>query len=358
MEDLAQRELRALGASSLAQASDGLRLTHDDPYGLCREVRTVSALYRELRFAVPRPKALLGDEAVRRLVAVVKEVATSAGLGSFRFAAAGSSSAVFQRLAASLSGATGLRHDPVEGAMLLRVRPYRPPSGGAALGASAEPATGWHGHSGGWEVLVRLTGRPLSTRDWRVCNRPGGINATVAVAMNELLGHARGAYLNLMCGSGTLLAERAASGPVRRLVGVDIEQGAIDCARVNLEAAGVTDFELYRGDVTARLPGGSGPAAAPPGDWPQAVGGGFEELSSDAPWGDAVGDHAANARLYPQLLSTAARLAAPGARFALLSHEVRLLERLLPQRTDWQVGSSRRLSHGGHRPLLVLLKRV
>ena len=194
---------------------------------------------------------------------------------------------------------------------------------------------------------MRLTGRPLSTRSWRVCNRPGGINATVAVAMNQLLAPSPGgSYLNLMCGSGTLMVERALSGPFRRLVGVDIEQGAIDCAAANLNAAGVSGFELHRGDVAATE------------QVVAAMQGRFDELSADAPWGDAIGDHRANAELYPALLSTAAKLAKPGARFALLSHEVRLLERLLPERPDWEVLSSRRLSHGGHHPQLVLLKRV
>ena len=32
----------------------------------------------------------------------------------------------------------------------------------------------------GWEVLVRLTPRPLTARPWRVCNWPGALNAVVA----------------------------------------------------------------------------------------------------------------------------------------------------------------------------------
>ncbi|HZJ10547.1 MAG TPA: THUMP domain-containing protein, partial [Trueperaceae bacterium] len=65
LNDLAAEELRALGADLLSAAPDGLRFVHDAPYRLCRQARLVSAVYRELRFAVPRPKALLGDEAMR-----------------------------------------------------------------------------------------------------------------------------------------------------------------------------------------------------------------------------------------------------------------------------------------------------
>lgn len=359
LEDLARAELSSLGATSLEAGRDGLRLAHAAPFELVRELRLVSSVYRELRFAVPRPKALLGDQALRPLARASSEVAAEGGMTSFRFAAAGADSRVFQRLAGSLEATTGLKHDPREGSMLLRVRPYRSEAAGGRSGAHDPEGSGG---PEGWEVLVRLTDRPLSTRPWRVCNRPGGINATVAVALNQLIGAASSrhdrpltgptaaadaSYLNLMCGSGTLMVERAASGPWRRMVGVDIEQGAVDCARQNLEAAGVHGFELHRGDV-----------AALSDELRARLGGPFDEITSDAPWGDAIGDHAANAALYPALLTTAAALARPGATFGLLSHEVRLLERLLPGRSDWHVASTRRLSHGGHNPVLVVLKRV
>src|SRR5680860_140502 len=165
--------------------------------------------------------------------------------------------------------------------MLLRVRRY----GRATAPAEADSAAGW-------EVLVRLTDRPLSARSWRVCNRPGGVNATVAVAMNRLVRSEPGAaYLNLMCGSGTLLVERAISGPARRIVGIDNEPDALDCARANLAAAGVEGCELVLADVASlvdTLPSGAGQTAT--------VGSGsgarglYDELTADPPWGDAVGE--------------------------------------------------------------------
>src|SRR5690606_32638455 len=144
---------------------------------------------------------------------------------TFRIAAAGADSPVFRRLSEELARATALRHDPQDGELLLRFRRGGP----------------------GWEALLRLTPRPLSARSWRVCNMAGGANATVAAAMADLAGTG-GSYLNLMCGSGTLLVERALAGPGGPCVGVDVSSEAVECARRNLAAAGV-EAELLVDDV-------------------------------------------------------------------------------------------------------------
>ena len=108
LEDLAKKELRKHGAEALEPSRDGLRLRHVEPFELCENLRLVASVYRELRFAVPRPKALLGDEALRKVATTMAEVAGRSGTTSFRFAAAGADSPVFQRLAAALGEKTGL----------------------------------------------------------------------------------------------------------------------------------------------------------------------------------------------------------------------------------------------------------
>jgi tRNA (guanine6-N2)-methyltransferase len=316
IEDLAAAELRALGASAVSPARGEVGFEHARVAEVLRRSRLVSAVYRPLRFDVPRPKALLGDAAFRRLAGAVGEVARAGGMRTFRIAAAGADSPVFRRLSEELARATALRHDPQDGELLLRIRRAGP----------------------GWEALLRLTPRPLSARSWRVCNMAGGANATVAAAMADLAGTG-GSYLNLMCGSGTLLVERALAGPGGPCVGVDVSSEAVECARRNLAAAGV-EAELLVDDVARegfRIPGA------------------FDVVAADAPWGDAVGDHAANEALYRALLATARRHLAPGGRFVLLSHEVRLVERLLRE-GGWRTVASRRVEHGGHVPLLLVLE--
>lgn len=333
---MASVEIAELGGTAIEPGDGGLRLRHPRPTALLR-AGMVASVYREVRFEVPRPKALLGDAAARRLAVAVTAAARTARptMRTFRLAAAGSDSAVFRRLAAVIGTATSMREDPVDGELLIRIRPYRT------------------ARAGGWEALVRLTPRPLSTRGWRVCNRPGGLNATVAVAVNEILGlDPVGSYLNLVCGSGTLLVERALAGPHGRLVGVDIEQEALECSARNLAAAGVGhETELMRADISdpalaQRLREGSGTR------------GGFNAIAADVPWGDAVGSHMANLSLHQAVARLAAELLERGGRCGVVSHEIRLLGQVFEHDLGWRVVSRRQVSHGGHNPVVLVVERV
>ena len=322
LQPFARAEAEAAGATVVAEHADGLTVRAPDPEALLG-MRLATAVYRRLHFEVPRPKALLGDRHFRRLLAAVSDVARRAPFRGFRFAAAGADSTVFRRLADALQEATGLPFDAAEGDLLLRVRPV--PDGD------------------GWEVLVRLTPRPLSARTWRVCNRAGGLNATLAAAMVAEAGVRPGdRFLNLMCGSGTLLVERYLAGPAAELTGLDVDGEALACARANLEAAGAAEAcRLVRADVRA----------APLDD------GAYDVIVADLPWGDAVGSHADNRSLHPAVLETIDRLAAPGARVVLLNHELKLFRRLLAEPSRWRVEAERKVEHGGHFPHLYRLRR-
>jgi len=331
VEAVTRGELKRLGVRGLQPVPGGFRLSGADGAALARASRaaTISATYLSLTFDVPRPKALLGDAAFRELVTAVKGVLEGGGFDGLRVSAAGADSPTFTRFAQELSKATGLAHDQEGGELLVRVRP--------------DP-------EGGWEVLVRLTPRPATTRAWRVCNRPGGLNAAVAAAMNELVGlGADDAYLNLMAGSGTLLIERALRAPARRLVGFDVDPEAVACAEANAAAARAPACEWRLGDVTdaAFMRG----LRATTSDY-------FDALTADAPWGDAVGAHAANRRLYPQILTAAASVARPGARFCLLSHEIKLLRAVVGGQSAWRIERELQVAHGGHNPLVLLLSKA
>jgi SAM-dependent methyltransferase len=291
------------------------------------ELRTVTSVQRRLTFDVPRPKALLGDASLRALGDELRRVRREAAapFHGLRIEAAGRDSAVMRRLRSALAEAAGLPDDAEEGDLQVRVRPG---PGGA--------------REGGWEVLIRLTPRPLSARPWRVANLPGGLNACVAAAAWRWLGHDPGQrVLNAMCGSGTLLIERAAAGPAARLVGVDHDPRALDAARANLDAAGV-EAELLRADATA----------APFPD------GGFDVVAADPPWGDAVGDVRELQALYAALLREAARLTAPGGRALIVTHALAAFDAALAEAGEaWRPDGVRRVFHGGHRPALHRLRR-
>lgn len=333
LETIAAEELRrVLGTSlgTLTVARPGT-LAFDYRGDLAQLLlpRTVLALYLVRRFAVPRPRALLGDEhfrAIVRQIAAIRDLAPPETFGTLYLSAAGSDSAVLSRLKTELGRATGLRPVPPaahEGDLHLRLR---------------RATTG-----DGWELLARLTPRPLGARPWRVQNLEGALNATVAHAMALLTGpDPRDQFLNLACGSGTLLIERAACGPATRLIGVDSSAEALDIARANVAAAGYADrIELIEGDARAlALPDAS-----------------IDALCADLPFGHLVGTHDENLTLYPAILAEAARVARREAPLILLTHEVRLMERLLAASAEWALDQTLRVTLGGLHPRIFALRR-
>jgi hypothetical protein len=57
------------------------------------------------------------------------------------------------------------------------------------------------------------------------------------------------------------------------------------------------------------------------------------------------------------VLAEAARLAAPGARFVLISHEVRLMESLLAKSPFWATLQVHKIWLGGLNPRIFVLQR-
>lgn len=274
------------------------------------------AAYSVARYPVPRPRGLLGEQHLRALLA---QLGGRGPFESFRISAAGSESAVFQRLAGEISRRAGMRHDPEHGDLLLRVRPA----------------------AGAWEVLARLTPRPLSARSWRVRDLPGALNATIAAAMVRLVGaRPRERFLNLMCGSGTLLAERLLHGRARVAVGLDLDPAALAAAAANLSEAAVA-ASLVRGDVRR----------------PPLAGGAFDAICADLPYGQRTGSHSGNDALYADLLGAAAALGAPRARLAVITHDIRRFDTALAAAPAWRVARTFRVFQKGYRPQIWLLER-
>jgi 23S rRNA G2445 N2-methylase RlmL len=198
----------------------------------------------------------------------------------------------------------------------------------------------------GWDVLVRLSPRPLSDRPWRVRNFPGAANAPVARAMARVTKPTRSDRVaNLMCGSGTLLIERLLQGPARRAVAIDSDPVALDACAENLSAAGFrAGVELVKEDITEDGWLSRGP---------------FDVFLADPPWGTLVGEHAQNEFLHRALLERAHKAAAPGARMVVLTHEIRQMERCLKaSRQWWEPVSETRVFQKGHHPRIYLLRSV
>ncbi len=337
LEEIARQELRAkLGARvTLRQLpadqtpAGVVQFTYSGNLRALLALKTAQAVYVMKHFAVPRPKALLGDEhfrAVLSLIALARSLNPDA-YRSLYLSAAGSDSTVMTRLKRELSQRTNLIVAETEGDLVIRVR------AGQANGS---------GSRRGWDVLVRLSPRPLATRAWRVCNFEGALNAAVAHAMALLTQPStQDMFVNLACGSGSLLVERLTWGPAQLAIGCDISQAALDCARQNLTAGG------FKGEL-CQCDAGALPLASHSVD----------ALCADLPFGHLVGSHAQNVALYPRILSEAARVAKPGARFVVITHEVRLMASALSTSGVWTVDKTLRVELGGLHPRIFVLRRA
>jgi ubiquinone/menaquinone biosynthesis C-methylase UbiE len=322
LQDRLKHKLRRLPTDS----PDIIRFALIDDLTTLNQIRTVTAFYVGYCYAIPRPKALLGHSHFQQLLKQLTLVQRAdRAFRSFRIEAAGSESTVFRRLAQEIAKATNLINDPAGGELVIRVFPTQ---GGIAQ----------------WVVLCRLTPRPLSARTWRVADLPGALNATIAAAMN-LLSNPKPTdrFLNLMCGSGTLLIERLLCERAHLTVGCDISTMALASAERNIQAAGLAGQVRLLNEDATRLP-----------FLPQS----FDVLVADLPWGQLVGGHRQNEALYPLLLQEAARVASPAARFVLITNEIRLFEQTLQQTAHlWRLCATIRLNFKNVRPRIYLLER-
>lgn len=332
MEAILARELRRCLRGRTGRLTDtgraSLRFGFQGSLADLLGLRTAHAAYVALAFSGRRPTALLGNQNLRALlerIQVIRDLHPRGTVCTFRFGAAGRDTSTFRRLASELEAQSGLRHDPDDGELLIRIRPSLRTDDG-------------------WEALLRLSPRPLSARPWRVANYPGALNATIAAAMVELTQpRPDDRLVNLMCGSGTLLIERVLRCHAAEVLGVDISRDALDAARANLAAAGVSRaVRLMESDAVL-----TGLDMAR-----------YTALFADLPYGNLVGSHRDNASLYPLLLAEAGRMAAPGARFAVITHEIRLFDATLGDAAaTWTVERTFRVFQGGQRPQVYLLRR-
>jgi tRNA (guanine6-N2)-methyltransferase len=291
-------------------------------------LKTILGVFWVTRFPVPRPKALLGHQNLTFLLERISEMRRLWPRSAFKtvhLAAAGAETEVMSRIAQEVASANELEIAREEGDLLVRLR--RPLDG-----------------SPGWEAALRMSPRPLSVRPWRVCDWKGALNASVAQAMIHLTRpRSTDTFLNITCGSGTLLIERALSSPVRLTLGCDTDQAALDCARSNVQAA----------KLASRIQLEAWDARSLPLDKHSV-----DVICADLPFGHDVGSHAENIELYPALLQEAARVARPGARFVLLTHEIRLMDSLLENSPSWLAVEIIPISIAGLHPRIYILENA
>ena len=286
-----------------------------------RGLRTVVAVHLVERFQVARPRALLGHQNMTRVLSSIKLVLAAnreSPFATFRLSAAGSGSAVMTRIRDQISKEVGLEETDDPADLQITVRRFD------------DKEYPWH-------VLVRTTPRPLSTRDWRICDYPGALNATIANVMVNMPGTTDAdRFLNLCCGSGTLMVERLHSGTARHMIGLDSSEEALRCAKANLrESSTLSDSTLLAGDARSiPLPDSS-----------------MDTIVADLPYGMLIGDSGDLQDLYTQTLQESSRVVRPGGNLVMVTtrrsayesasetiHPRLNLKRRIPVRVPFQSG--------------------
>ena len=155
------------------------------------------------------------------------------------------------------------------------------------------------------------------------------------------------AVMDPCCGSGTLLIERAIFGKAqgaicKRLVGVDIYGKALKIAEGNIKAAHLgagTAVRLVRSDFL---------------EW--NIEEPMDELMANLPFGNRVGSHKENLRLYQGLAEKLPSWVKPGGIAVLYTMEGRLLDRCLAKQERVQILQRSRVEAGGLEPKVFIIR--
>lgn len=328
LEEFGAIELKKIGGrlepAAEPRTAGVLRFRTGKSLDRLQKLRVVNQVFQVHYFDVPRPKALLGQQHFDRIQHILHESIKRLGqanVRSFRLEAAGRDSAVFQRLISQIEQLLKITHEPEAGDLFLRVKP-----------AVADR------NKKGWELLVRQTLRPLATREWRRFNYPGALAAPVAALMLNLAAiHPDDVVLNMMCGSGTLLAET--DEHVGMLVGCDLNLTALAGARLNLDAAGVK-ATLFPADAV-QLPFAEGT---------------FDLVLADLPWGQLVGEGVDLPTLYTHVLQEGWRVTRPGGQFVIVTQLKKLMLQTIKS-SGWVTADHVSLNMGRVNPDVFLLNK-
>ena len=167
-------------------------------------------------------------------------------------------------------------------------------------------------------VGARLSDTTLRQRTYRRASLPASLKPTVARAM-ALVSEPRAddVFLDPMCGSGTILIERALAARYRLLLGGDIDPEAVQAAMENIGPR-YKPIELQLWDARQ----------LPLEDRSVSV------IATNMPFGKQIGTAEDNRKLYPALLHEWTRILMDGGRMVLLTSERSLLRRTLSEHRD------------------------
>lgn len=146
--------------------------------------------------------------------------------------------------------------------------------------------------------------------------------------------------LDPFCGCGSLLFARETLGPCRALVGVDKSGTAVESARTNARAgksrAAFVTKDALRFEARE----------------------GFDLILSNLPFGNRVGNHEDNTRLYDRFVRRLLELLSPGGTAVLYTMEYKLLKTCLDRAKGLTLREQKRTEAGGLLPWIFVVDRA
>ena len=223
------------------------------------------------------------------------------------------------RVVAQMTGKHSFRRKEVQDAILNGVQArwtgWKPVADDAHLEV-------WAPIVGDWATIaVRLSDHKMRHRTYKVEHRPASLRPTLAAAMIYLSNpQPNDRFCDPMCGTGTILAERALSGRSQRLLGGDINPDALRAAQANL--SGVRNL--------------GAPCVLQLWDakWLPIRSGSLDAIVCNLPFGKKVGSHADNPDLYSLFFQQLGRVLCSSGRAVLLTSEKELMRQLLHTHTQ------------------------
>jgi 23S rRNA G2445 N2-methylase RlmL len=172
-------------------------------------------------------------------------------------------------------------------------------------------------------IGLRLTDRTMRHRFEKVVELPASLRPSVAAAMVHLSEPDKDdVFLDPMCGSGTILLERVAAGPYRRLYGGDIDPNRVEATKQNLFQKDWVKAALIREWDVRQLPLNTYEV---------------DKVVTNLPFGKQVGQKVNLAELYAAFFAELTRVLKPNGRAVLLTSEYDLLKETMRQQPKLEV---------------------
>ena len=172
-------------------------------------------------------------------------------------------------------------------------------------------------------IGIRLTDRTMRHRFQKMVELPASLRPSVAGAMVHLSEPDQDdVFVDPMCGSGTILLERLAAGPYRRLYGGDVDRERVEATKKNLFQKAWLKSVLIREWDVHQLPLNTYEV---------------DKVVTNLPFGKQVGRKGDLRGLYAAFFAELARILKPNGRAVLLTSEYDLLKDAIRQQPKLEV---------------------